>query len=335
MKRFVHILAWRSRQPALIRWGGAISVFVIALLTRFSLGPLHAANPGLTFYPAMLLASVFLGWREALLVLGLSVSVGAYLFLRPDMYLLPVGWTIVGSMNIAIISALTTTAEKLAAANERQTILFQEVQHRVANTLQAVVGTLEIARRRSPTEAAKLLDEAAQRFAASAEVHRRLSDPKLFRREAGSVLHDAVLTVVDQNVTTLTFDIEEMDLTYDQMSTITMLVIEMANNAQKHVFQHGHGSSFSVSLKATAGRRAMLRVCDDGPGISCCSDVGSAQRGLGFKIVQGLVNELGGTFNMTAVNGTGIAVEFPIVGRASNAPLLRRRSSPRSGRSRF
>ncbi len=330
MKRFINISAWRSRQPASVRWGGAIFLFGIALSARFGLGGLNGANPGLTFYPAMLLASVFLGWKEALLVLGLSVSVGAYLFLRPDMYLLPVGWTVVGGLSIAIIAALTAAAEELAAANERQRVLFQEVQHRVANTLHAVVGTLEIARRRSPTEAAKFLDEAAQRFAASAEVHRRLSDPKLFRREAGSVLQDAVLTVVDQNATTLTFDIEELDLTYDQMSTITMLVIEMANNAQKHVFQHGRGSSFSVSLKATVGRRAMLRICDDGPGIWYSSDAGSTEQTLGFKIIRGLVNELGGTFSVTSMNGTEIVMEFPIVGRASGALLLRRRSSPRS-----
>ena len=34
---------------------------------------------------------------------------------------------------------------QLAEANERQRVLFQELQHRVANTLHSIAGTLEIA----------------------------------------------------------------------------------------------------------------------------------------------------------------------------------------------
>ena len=94
----VHCTYQRGDRVNLHRSGGVVRFRFLLSRCRLALasGRLHGANPGLTFYPAMLLASVFLGWREALLVLGLSVSVGAYLFLRPDMYLLPVGWTMVG-----------------------------------------------------------------------------------------------------------------------------------------------------------------------------------------------------------------------------------------------
>ncbi len=315
MQRLVNILMWRSRQPALIRWGGASFLIVLAVSARFALGGLHGANPALSFYPAILLASILFGWKEALLVLGLSVAAGAYLFLSPAMYLLPVGWLLVGGLNIAIIAALNAAAVELAAANERQRVLFQEVQHRVANTLQAVVATLEAAKRRavsSPTEAAKLMDDAAQRFAASADVHRRLSDPKLFMRALGSILRDAVFTVIDQHAVNLTFDVQEVDLTFDQMSTVTMLVIEIANNAQKHVFQHGYGFNFSVSLKESPGRRATLLICDDGPGLTQPVDGGSTEQRLGFRVIRGLVNELHGTLSVTSMQGTVITVAFPI-----------------------
>jgi two-component sensor histidine kinase len=315
MQRFLNILAWRSRQPPLGRWGAAVFLSLLALLVRLGLGGLHGANPALAFYPAILLAAVFLGWREATLVLGLSVAAGIYLFLSPGLYLLPIGWTAIGGLNIGIITALIAAAEELAAANERQRILFQEAQHRVANTLQAVVSTLEIARRRiasSPEEAARLLEEAIQRFIASGDVHRRLSDPKLFRRALGSILQDAVFTVIDNQTVNLLFDIEELDLSFDQMSTITMLVIEIANNAQKHVFQGGHGSMFSVSLKALPDRRAMLAIRDDGPGMAPFADAGPTENRLGLRIVRGLVNELFGTFSVTPGKGTQVVVEFPV-----------------------
>jgi two-component sensor histidine kinase len=316
MHRFLKILGWRSRQPPLLRWSGAIFLFLITLSARFAFGALHGGNPALTFYPAILLASVLLGWKEALLLLGLLVTAGTYLFLPPDTYLLPVAWVFVGGLNIAIITALTTLAEELGAANRRQQILFQEAQHRVANTLQAVVGTLQVAGRRvvsSPAEAARLMEEAAERFAASADIHRRLSDPTLFQRSLRSILQDAVSTVIDRYSVNLAFDIDEPDLTFDQMSIIAMLVIEVANNSQKHVFQHGGGSKFSVSLKELPHRRAMLAIRDDGPGLVQNLNSGSKkQQHLGFRIIRGLASELHGTFNITPGSGTEIIVEFPL-----------------------
>jgi two-component sensor histidine kinase len=315
MQRFMGILAWRSRQPSLVKWGAAIVLFLLAFSARAGLGTLHGANPFLAFYPAILLAVILLGWKQALAVLVLSVAAGAYLFLPPSLYLLPVAWTVVGGLNIAIITALQSAAEELVAANQRQRLLFQEVQHRVANTLQAVVGTLEIARKRietSPAEAARLMEEAAQRFAASADVHRRLNDPTLFRRALGLILRDAVSTVIDRGTVRTTFDVEEFDLTFDQMSSVTMLVIEIANNSQKHVFQHGYGKSFSVSLRATPGDQAMLTIRDDGPGLMQSSEGGSIEHKLGFRIVRGLVGQLNGTLCMIPGYGTEIIVEFPL-----------------------
>ena len=196
--------------------------------------------------------------------------------------------------------------------------LFQELQHRVANTLQAVVGTVEIAKRRiasAPTEATRLLEEMGQRLAASANVHRRLHDPALFGRGLEAVLRDAVVTVVDRRSVSLIFDVEDLDLTFDQMSTITMLVIEVVNNAQKHVFQHGHGSELLVSLKGSSSRHATLTVKDDGPGQSAMKDEALAERGLGLRIVNGLVRQIGGTLRISSGEGTEITVAFPLRSR--------------------
>ena len=141
------ILGWR-RPPALIRWLAASVIFGIALALRFTFGPLQEAARFLIFYPAIIIAAVLLGWKEAIFVLVLSLSAGWYFFLPPGIGLLLVGWAVVGIMNIAIITALKAMTERLAEANDRQRLLFQELQHRVANTLQATVGKLEIIKNR-------------------------------------------------------------------------------------------------------------------------------------------------------------------------------------------
>jgi two-component sensor histidine kinase len=333
MQRFMDILAWRSRQSSLVKWGAALALFLLAFSARAGLGTLHGANPFLAFYPAVMLSVILLGWKQALAVLLLAVATGAYLFLSPGLFLLPVGWIVVGGLNIAIITALQSAAEELVAANERQRILFQEVQHRVANTLQAVVGTLEIARKRimsSPAEAARLMEEAAQRFAASADVHRRLNDPALFRRALGSILRDAVSTVIDRNTVRVSIDVEEFNLTFDQMSSVTMMVIEIANNSQKHVFQHGYGKSFSVSLRATPGDQAMLTIRDDGPGLMQSSGGGSIEHKLGLRIVRGLVSHLHGTLSLIPGYGTEIIVEFPLL-RPTHQPRREVSMMPANG----
>ena len=153
-----------------------------------------------------------------------------------------------------------------------------------------------------------MLEAAAHRLATSADVHRRLNDPTLFHRDLETILHDAVASVIDPRTVSLAFNIEQVDLTFDQMSVITMLVIEAAHNAQKHVFQHGRGTRFSVDLNALPGRRARLTIRDDGPGIMPAPD--TAGKALGMGIIEGLVRQLGGNARTDADAGTELAVEF-------------------------
>ena len=216
------ILRWR-RLPTLIRWLAASVIFGIALALRFTFGPLHEAARFLIFYPAIIIAAVLLGWKEAIFVLVLSLSVGWYFFVPPGMSLLIVGWALVGSMNIAIITALKTMTEQLAEANERQKLLFQELQHRVANTLQSAVGKLEIIKNRmrsNPTEATNMMDEAIERMSATADMHHQLHDPILFEKGLESMLREVVATVIDQSSVSLNLNVEELDLSLDQKSVI-------------------------------------------------------------------------------------------------------------------
>lgn len=314
-RRLTNLLAWRAKQPVFPRWLAALALLGAAIAVRMNVGPLEGANPALTFYPAILLAAVLLGWQQATAVLAGAVAIGGYLFVPPGKELLPVAWLVVGGFNIAIITGLQHLAQELTAANERQRILFQELQHRVANTLQSVTGTFEVVRKRmasSPGEAAAMLETASARLAAAADVHRRLHDPALFQRDLEEILRDAVATVVDHRIVQPQFDVEPLRLGFDQMSTITMLVIEAANNAQKHVFQHGRGSMLAVSLKARGNSRAVLTVKDDGPGRAAAE--AASGRGLGLRILEGLARQLDGTLHVAFDSGTEIAVEFAVAG---------------------
>lgn len=326
------ILRWRWPRPAPVRWLAATTLFGIAFAIRWSLGPLFGAAPFVSFYPAILIAAVMLGWQEAVFVLVLSLSAGLRFFLPSDRSLLPVGWALVGGLNIAIIIGLKTLAERLAEANERQRVLFEELQHRVANTLQITAGKLEIIRRTlssSPSECANMMDEAIQRMSASAEMHRRLHDPSLFTVGLEAMLREVVTTTVDQQSVTLELQVEELDLSLDQKSVVAMLVMEVANNSEKHVFRRHLGSRLEVALLALPGKRAVLCVKDDGPGIVRARDLDQATRTLGTRIIQGLVDQLHGTLVTELDQGRKVTVTFPIIRHSRRS---QRRARLRSAR---
>jgi two-component sensor histidine kinase len=314
MQWLLRIVSWRSNQPAIIRWLAVFALFGVALAARFFLGMFYGGLPALAFYPVLLIVAVLFGWKEALAVLGLSVMAGYYLFLPPGMLLQPVGWLLVGSLTVAIIGGLRALAEELAKANERMGILFQELQHRVANTLQSTVSRLEIVQKKmasNPTEATTLLQAAIQRMSATAEMHRRLHDPGVFSRGLEPTLRAVVATVIDHPSVDVTFRVDELNLSLDQMSIIAMLVIEIANNSMKHVFERSLGSRFEVTLVRLPGGRAVLKIKDDGPGARDIVDMASSDRSLGVRILQGLAAQIQGTLTAKFDQGTEVMIEFP------------------------
>jgi two-component sensor histidine kinase len=314
------MLTWGSTAGPIARWTVASGLFVIAFGLRLLLGSAYGANPALTFYPAILLGAVLIGWKEATWILFLSVASGTYMFVSPEMYLRPLAWAVVGGLTIAIVYRLKTLAEELAVANDRQRLLFQELQHRVANTLQGVAGGLALAERRittSPAEASQMLKELSHRVAASSEVHRRLTDPALFEaRTLESILEDAVVTVVDAKNVHLDIEADDVPLTFDQFSILTMLAIEIANNAQKHVFAAGRGTMLCICIRKVAEERAMLIARDDGPGLPSEAGTVVSDSRIGLELMRSLAQQLRGVLSITSSAGTAIVVEFPIRGSA-------------------
>ena len=322
MRWLIRILRWRWRQPLLVRWSEAIALFGVALAVRFALGQVPGGGLYLTFYPALLIATIFLGWQEAAFVLVLSLAAGWYFFLPREMTVFLTGAAVVGTLNIAIIIALKALAQQLAEANERQRLLFQELQHRVANTLQSTIGTLERIKRTinsNPAEATNLLNQAVERMFVSAEIHRRLNDHSLFDGGLEPVLRQVVTTVIDQEKACVNWKIEKIGLSFNQMSVLALLVMEVAHNSAKHVFQRDLGSHFEVELRVLPGRRVMLKVSDDGHGIADDAEKHSAEPGmsplalqrLGTQILRGLADQINGTLTVAYDHGTTVRVDFP------------------------
>jgi two-component sensor histidine kinase len=115
--------------------------------------------------------------------------------------------------------------------------------------------------------------------------------------------------VIDRERVIVNWKVEKIDLSLDQMSVLAMLVMEIANNSAKHVFQRDLGSLFEVELFALPDRRAALKVSDDGAGVEDSEE----NQGLGTQILNGLAVQISGTLAIAHDHGTTVRVDFPIV----------------------
>lgn len=105
--------------------------------------------PFITYFPAIVLVTLFLGWRYGVLAAAVSAAVARLLFMqeRSSLVETPEGLAILGlfvlscAVLVTIGEALRQTLAELQAASSREELLNEELRHRMKNML-AVVGSL-------------------------------------------------------------------------------------------------------------------------------------------------------------------------------------------------
>ena len=225
---------------------------------------------------------------------------------------------IVSGAQIALVHRLRVALDRvdaqrllLADQSDRHRLLYQELQHRVANGIQAVASTLSAQASVSP-EAQPALDEAAERLLGVAEVHRRLHDPELGNR-MGEMLDGMLrqlLVSAGKSDVAVTMQVDAGPLSAEVAGLIGLIVAEAASNSIKYAFAGRFGGSLDVSLLRAGEARLRLVVEDDGHGFP--TRASQAGESLGMTIMRGFAERLRGTirFGESAAGGARIALEF-------------------------
>lgn len=180
----------------------------------------------------------------------------------------------------------------------QQEILRSESDHRLLNGLQMVVSLLSLQGRSSANlDVSRQLSIAANRVAAIERIHRRLH----FNDGAKTVAFKAYLDDFCSDFAgVIAFDdgarnqilVEGVDV---QLPTITaiplgFIVNELITNAVKY----GRGQ-IVVRLLAGPPKGYILSVSNEGPPLPTEYDP-AANKGLGMRIIQSFVRQIGGTF---------------------------------------
>ncbi len=213
-------------------------------------------------------------------------------------------------------SDLAEVARSREAA-EHRAMLYQELNHRVRNSLQLIESLLRLHGREQDAGSSAVLDDVAQRVHAIAEVHRQLDSvtgdgmvdvARLLRRLcSGSAIAQ------DERHIEVHCSADPVELSADRAIPLALIVVEGLTNAGKHGFPDhrpaGRQAKVDVTLRA-AGPTVTLAVSDNGIGLEPDSP---GEPGLGLRLVEALARQLGGTVERCHSAGTTLTVTFPLV----------------------
>ena len=208
-----------------------------------------------------------------------------------------------GSDRVRLLLAITDVTLARAEARQKddllreKAVLLQEVQHRVANSLQIIASVLmQSARKVQSEEARGHLRDAHHRVMSIAAVQRHLAVStlgdvtlrpyfiQLCESLGASMIHDperlSIAVTVDDSVVDANASV-----------SLGLIITELVINALKHAFVEPKQGKIVVDYRSD-GRKWTLSVKDDGVGMPTGEH--KAKPGLGTGIVEALAKQLRG-----------------------------------------
>ena len=191
-------------------------------------------------------------------------------------------------------------------------ILIQEVQHRVANSLQIIASVLmQSARRVQSEEARGQIQNAHHRVMSIAAVQKQLSTSA-----GGNVELRAYFTqlceslgasmIADADSLSISVNVDDSIVEADVSISLGLIVTELVINALKHAFPGQRKGRIAIEYRST-GKDWTLSVADDGIGIPGGRD--APKSGLGTGIVEALTKNLQGEIRLSGANpGTVVTI---------------------------
>lgn len=189
-------------------------------------------------------------------------------------------------------------------------ILMQEVQHRVANSLQIIASVLmQSARRVQSEEARGHLHNAHHRVMSIAALQRQLSTSTVGDVELRTYLTQlsrslGASMIADPDRLSIEVNVDDSAVEPDVSVSLGLIVTELVINALKHAFPDEQTGKIVIDYRSS-GNDWTLAVTDNGVGMSVGSDAPKA--GLGTGIVEALAKNLEGEIQLSDA-GPGSAV---------------------------
>lgn len=222
--------------------------------------------------------------------------------------------------NIRIVLAVTdVTAARLAEkirddlVRDKE-VLLQELQHRVANSLQIIAAVLmRSARSVQSEETRNHLHDAHHRVMSIATMQKQLAASRLGEVELRSYFTDlcrsiSASMIADHERLSLEATVDDATVEANVSVSLGLIVTELVINSLKHAFPDPDQTGKITVDYLSKGTGWTLTVGDNGVGMP--GDHATVKPGLGTGIVDALSNQLDATVTVTdARPGTTVSIE--------------------------
>ncbi len=243
-------------------------------------------------------------------------------------------------VNIDITEQIKFEQELSASLKEKE-ILLKEIHHRVKNNMQVISSLLSLQSKTIPDKhTQEIFDESRNRIRSMALIHEKLYQSKdLFNIDFQSYVSDLLdnlkisYGLKEKNIGTKV-DIENVSFDINSAISLGLIINELASNAYKHAFvardtgeifisiskrliedDGNNGNPPDINIVQTKRKSAPttnyeLIVKDNGVGLPD-GDYRQSDS-LGLQLVETLIKQLNGTFEMESNHGTTVRITFTI-----------------------
>ncbi|MEJ8571645.1 sensor histidine kinase [Microbaculum marinum] len=198
------------------------------------------------------------------------------------------------------------------AALEKQTLLLNELGHRVKNHLAMIVSMLRLKGSRQTDPAARLdFERAIERVNTIAYLHGQLyrsGQVQTVDAQAylGEICRNLEHSVLSESDIAIVCQLQPCALHVDQAVPIGLILNEFVTNAAKYAFAPGRSGRILVRFRVRNGR-GTLTVSDNGRGFAP-----GTQPGVGSRLMRGLARQVGGRLRIVSANGLTCSLSFAV-----------------------
>lgn len=215
-------------------------------------------------------------------------------------------------------TAYKRAEEKISQSLEEKEILLKEIHHRVKNNMQIISSLLNLqeGKMRNPDDLL-LFQESESRVHFMSLIHEQLYESENFTEinfqnfinEMISYISDIYLTGQDRIEFSISTD--DISLDIDRAIPCALIINELLSNSMKYAFPE-RPCTGKILVQLTHENGYILTFADNGIGYPEGFDP-KASTGLGFQLVNALVDQLGGSYTIEKRGteaGAAITIQF-------------------------
>jgi two-component sensor histidine kinase/HAMP domain-containing protein len=224
----------------------------------------------------------------------------------------------------ALVMVRNITERKEAEEARKKEVLLKEIHHRVKNNLQVISSLLYLQSKRvDDQKVVEMFNESSNRIKSMSLIHQKLYQSQnaatIDFSEYIRDLTDALFNSygIRRDVVRLNLHIESTILNVDTAIPCGLVINELVSNSLKYAFPDGKQGQIFISLRREGDDNFALVVGDTGIGLPKGLDFRDSPS-LGLKLVNTLVEQLGGTIDLNREGGTEFRIIFSEIKQQSH-----------------